>query len=445
MKLLKSIKLQQLILKLAENKEINILVGIGSNLEADLIWAARYFQQVFGIERSEDYYQQAAVRLVNVRNVKVTKGNFSGQFREVLGLFDAPALLILDSYTSLSGVGFGPNILTSLGWHDGDILIIDNAHILTNAQNTLHGEQAALLLPNVIDTLRSLNPLYRFAIYENALVAVPESQWPLLESELLKAESDVSNSPVTDLKGLEARLSLRSSRTPLADIHNFNQLSRNYWVAERAAEVMPGSKVIDIGAGTCLYRNLFSHCEYVSHDFLGYDGYRDNNEGQYGQIDIQSDITSIPVPDASFDIILCTEVLEHVPEPILALKEMARIVKPGGRLLITAPLGSGLHQLPYHYYGGFSPEWYKKFFSDFGCQIYSITPNGGFFKLLAQECARFAWTMDDHRAFHGADSELLGHLFGDLLPRYLFAMDDSIANNHFTVGYHVEAVKNIFP
>lgn len=71
-----------------------------------------------------------------------------------------------------------------------------------------------------------------------------------------------------------------------------------------------------------------------------------------------------------------------------ALKELARILKPGGRLFLTAPLGSGLHQLPYHFYGGFTPEWYKHYFAKNKLDIVEITPNGGFFKHLAQECGK---------------------------------------------------------
>jgi SAM-dependent methyltransferase len=246
-----------------------------------------------------------------------------------------------------------------------------------------------------------------------------------------------------DLANIEERLGPRSSKLPINEIHDFNQLSRNRWVAGRAAEVPHGSKVLDVGAGTCLYQRLFSHCIYVSQDFQDYDGFRNNKEGSYGHIDIRSDITSIPVEDSSFDVVLCTEVLEHVPEPILALKELVRIVRPGGRLLLTAPLGSGLHQLPFYFYGGFSPEWYKKFLGDFGCESISISSNGGYFKLLAQECARFKWTMDQHRTFHGEDAELLERLFGEILPRYLFTMDDAFQNHQFTVGYHVSALKKL--
>ena len=81
----------------------------------------------------------------------------------------------------------------------------------------------------------------------------------------------------------------------------------------------------------------------------------------YGKIDYVSDIEKIPVKDNSFDIIICTEVLEHVPNPIGALKEMARILKKGGKLLITTPLGSHIHQDPYHFYGGFTPFFMRSF------------------------------------------------------------------------------------
>ena len=69
------------------------------------------------------------------------------------------------------------------------------------------------------------------------------------------------------------------------------------------------------------YRALCSHLDYVSHDFAQYDGKGDGVGGQtgrwdYGKLDIISDVTSIPEPNNSFDAIMCTEVFEHIPEPI---------------------------------------------------------------------------------------------------------------------------------
>ncbi len=83
--------------------------------------------------------------------------------------------------------------------------------------------------------------------------------------------------------------------------------------------------------------------------------------GGYAAIDYVCDITQIPVEPATFDVVLCTEVLEHHPEPINVVAELARVLKPGGVLLLTAPLGSGIHQEPYHFYGGYTPFWYRRF------------------------------------------------------------------------------------
>jgi predicted SAM-dependent methyltransferase len=228
---------------------------------------------------------------------------------------------------------------------------------------------------------------------------------------------------------------------PLHEIQNSNQLTRDRWVQEKARSVSAGKRVLDVGAGTCPYRPLFAHCAYKTHDFKKYAGEKLGGTTEYGTIDYESDITDIPVPDSSFDAILCTEVLEHAQEPLQAIREMVRILKPGGRMFLTAPLGSGLHQLPYHFYGGFTPEWYKLAAKKFNLRVIEITPNGGFFKLLAQECARVAWTFNSHRHLHGKHGENIHRLFNELLPRYLFDLDEKCFIDQFTIGYHVEMVK----
>jgi ubiquinone/menaquinone biosynthesis C-methylase UbiE len=228
---------------------------------------------------------------------------------------------------------------------------------------------------------------------------------------------------------------------PISEIYNFNQNDRDRWMKSKAMSVTPGSKVLDVGAGTCPYRPLFNHCDYKAQDFKKYDGVKLNNAHEYGQIDYASDITNIPVGSGSFDVIVCTEVLEHVPEPIKALKEISRILKVGGRLLLTAPLGSGLHQLPYHYYGGFTPEWYKKYCTQFELEIKEIVPNGGFFKHLAQESARVAWTFEEHKQFHTEKADEIKYLFGDWIPRYLYQLDSKHLIDGFTIGFNVEAIK----
>jgi ubiquinone/menaquinone biosynthesis C-methylase UbiE len=106
------------------------------------------------------------------------------------------------------------------------------------------------------------------------------------------------------------------------------------------------------------------------------------------RIDLVSDITAIPAPDASFDAILCSEVLEHVPEPTHALDEFARLLKPGGVVILTAPFASNVHMAPYHFCAGFSRYWYEHHLALRGFEIKEITSNGDWYALLRQEITR---------------------------------------------------------
>ena len=225
---------------------------------------------------------------------------------------------------------------------------------------------------------------------------------------------------------------------------SFNQAERDLWVSRRAKECAPGSRVLDVGAGACPYRADFSHCRYEAHDFAVLDTAQ--LPTGYGSIDYRSDITAIPVPDGSFDVVLCTEVIEHVPDPVAAVREMARILRPGGRLLLTAPLGAGLHQQPYHFYGGYTPYWYERFLSEIGFQNITVEPNAGFFRWYGQESQRF------NALLHPKNQKRIGRKVAAavlwllsypvmrlLMPPLCLALDRFDEARHFTVGYHVTA------
>lgn len=226
----------------------------------------------------------------------------------------------------------------------------------------------------------------------------------------------------------------------------FNELDRNAWVARQAARVPSGARVLDVGAGSCPYRPLFSHCRYETQDFQALRG-EQLNLGAYGRIDHVCDAAAIPVPDASFDAILCTEVLEHCPEPIRVVKEMARILKPGGTLILTAPLGSGIHQEPYHFYGGYTPFWYEKFLGEAGFASITVEPNAGFFLFFSQESLRFLRLSMPSRMKLGGAAKLLWApiwlillpLLGGILPLLCSLLDRFDTERRFTVGYHVTA------
>jgi len=222
----------------------------------------------------------------------------------------------------------------------------------------------------------------------------------------------------------------------------FNELSRHKWIASRALTVAPGSSVLDVGAGTGRYRSLFAHCEYKAQDLAEYDG-SPTEEWPYTQLDYVCDATAIPVDSGSFDVVLCTEVLEHVPEPIAVINEIGRVLRPGGRLFVSAPLGSGLHQQPYHFYGGYTPHFYRRFLIQAGLKIVSIEANGGFFRHYLQETDRAATLLLQRRRYRRWHPIRLvvQAAFCVAAPLLFARLDDEMPVEEFTIGYHVEAVR----
>jgi SAM-dependent methyltransferase len=131
------------------------------------------------------------------------------------------------------------------------------------------------------------------------------------------------------------------------------------------------------------------------------------------------------------------------------VQELARILRPGGVLLLTAPLGSGIHQEPYHFYGGYTPYWYQKFLAEAGFEHVSVTANRGFYRFFAQESLRFLQLSAPWRLAVAIPVRmlwaplwlLLAPLLGLLMPVLGVVMDGWDQEKRFTVGYHVRAVR----
>lgn len=164
------------------------------------------------------------------------------------------------------------------------------------------------------------------------------------------------------------------------------------WVIRQLSALPAGSRILDAGAGELRFKPHCAHLDYVAQDFGQYDGGGDGTGLQTGKwdnsrLDIISDITAIPVPDESFDAILCTEVFEHIPDAISAIREFARILKPEGTLLLTAPFNSLTHFAPYHFCG-YNRYWYLHHLPRMGLNIDVLDHNGSWFGFVAQELRR---------------------------------------------------------
>jgi SAM-dependent methyltransferase len=110
-----------------------------------------------------------------------------------------------------------------------------------------------------------------------------------------------------------------------------------------AKSVPPGSLVLDAGAGKAPYRPLFQHARYESCDF-------EKVDKEYARSTYVCDLTKIPVEDSRFDYVVFNQVMEHLPEPKAALLELNRVLKPGGKMIYSAPLFFEEHEQPYDFY-----------------------------------------------------------------------------------------------
>ena len=74
-------------------------------------------------------------------------------------------------------------------------------------------------------------------------------------------------------------------------------------------------------------------------------------QDRYGDIDLLSDVQDMPeVESDSFDVVICTQVLEHLPAPGDALQEIRRVLKNDGILILSAPHLSMIHEAPHDYF-----------------------------------------------------------------------------------------------
>lgn len=181
-----------------------------------------------------------------------------------------------------------------------------------------------------------------------------------------------------------------------------NHAARDQWIEKTLGALPAGSSLLDVGAGECAYKPYCGHLEYLAQDIAQYDGAGDGAGLQTGQwdtskLDFVCDLYDIP-EDRQFDTVFCTEVLEHVVDPVRALEKLTRLAKPGGQVIITTPFNSLTHFAPYHYCTGFSQYFYKVHFERLGFEIVELTANGGFFDFMDQELGRVTRVRKQFRA-----------------------------------------------
>jgi SAM-dependent methyltransferase len=103
--------------------------------------------------------------------------------------------------------------------------------------------------------------------------------------------------------------------------------------------------LLDVGCGTRPFRDMYDrYVEYSVGTDVPYSPH------DIGEVQVLANGMALPFADEVFDIILCTEVMEHVPEPAMLMAEFSRMLKPGGLLVMTTPFMVPVHEAPYDFY-----------------------------------------------------------------------------------------------
>ena len=134
--------------------------------------------------------------------------------------------------------------------------------------------------------------------------------------------------------------------------------------------------VLDAGAGTGPYSDLFGHVTYETADYAGTEG------KDYSHIDYKCDIVAIPVPGGRFDLVWCSQTLEHCRDPLAVLHEFHRVLKPGGEVWLTAPFYYEEHETPWDFYRFTRFAW-QHFADTVGFDVVEIEPMEGYYGTLA--------------------------------------------------------------
>jgi SAM-dependent methyltransferase len=200
-------------------------------------------------------------------------------------------------------------------------------------------------------------------------------------------------------------------------------------VTRFSSELPPGALVLDAGAGEMSHARFFSKQRYIGVDLAVGDASWD-----YGKLHAIADLTALPFRDASFDASINIVTLEHVREPACALREIARTLKPGGRLLLIVPHEWEVHQAPHDYFR-YTRHGVAYLLDRAGFHDHRILAAGGYFRL----CSR---RLLNGLQFFKGPWFLLAALF--LVPPALIVpwFDSLDHDRNFTLGYICSAKRS---
>jgi len=249
----------------------------------------------------------------------------------------------------------------------------------------------------------------------------------------MRVRAETAPSPPEDRGPLERDWPGRERRRPRIWDGNFLLLSAiARSLDEAVATYVPhGAAVLDVGAGAMPYYPLLAP---VASDYAGADI---NAAPGVRWVCTLEDLTA---PDDSFDLVLCTQVLEHVRRPEEALRQIARVLRPGGHAFVTTHGTYPFHPHPRDYWR-WTQQGFEALFEDAGAlELVELVPHRGSVACLAGLTANYVEMAATHARVGalGRPAVLalnaLGLLGDRLAGRLRFPNEHTLITNFLAVG-----------
>lgn len=198
-------------------------------------------------------------------------------------------------------------------------------------------------------------------------------------------------------------------------------------------------QVLDIGCGNKPYEQLFANkaTGYVGCDVV---------QSDKNKVDVICEATNLNFPDAQFDTVFSTQVIEHVNDPFKMMQEANRVLKQNGLVIVSAPFTWQLHEEPYDFYR-YSKYGLKAMFEQKGFEVLEIKANGGKWAAIFQMNINMVYSTFNKK---GLFVKLLKGLFINLhftalLNRIAIWVDKKHHDELLTLNYVIIArkIKNV--
>lgn len=152
---------------------------------------------------------------------------------------------------------------------------------------------------------------------------------------------------------------------------------------KRHAKNIAGN-VLDFGCGSKPYENLFTSCS----SYIGLDIESSNHNHENSKVDIFYDGKLLPFANNAFDAVVSFQVFQHIFNLNEMLLEISRVIKPGGTLLISAPLTWDEHEQP-HDFSRFTSFGIQRLLVEAGYEIQSIKKTTTYIETIGQLLAAY--------------------------------------------------------